>query len=179
MSRIGKLPIAIPGAVKITVAGGSVFVSGVAGTVSQSFSDAVEIKFDGSIIEVFPRDDSRHAAAMHGTVRAIINNMVNGVQKPYVKNLEIQGVGFKAILKGNVLDLALGYSHPVLYPIPESIKVTVKDGTAIHIEGADKFLVGKVAADIKRFYPVEPYKGKGVRIAGERVRRKEGKKSAK
>ncbi|MDR0417943.1 MAG: 50S ribosomal protein L6 [Puniceicoccales bacterium] len=179
MSRIGKLPITIPGTVKVTMADGSVSVSGAAGTVSQSFSDAVEIKFDGSIIEVFPKDDSRHAAAMHGTVRAIINNMVNGVQKPYVKNLEIQGVGFKAILKGDVLDLALGYSHPVLYPVPENIKVAVKDGTAIRIEGADKFLVGKVAADIKRFYPVEPYKGKGVRIIGERVRRKEGKKSAK
>jgi large subunit ribosomal protein L6 len=179
MSRIGKLPITIPDTVKVTVAGGSVSVNGAAGVVSQSFGDAVEIKFDGNVIGVFPKDDSRHAAAMHGTVRAIINNMVQGVQKPYTRDLEIQGVGFKAILKGNVLDLALGYSHPVLYPIPESIKVTVKDGTAIHVEGADKFLVGKVAADIKRFYPVEPYKGKGVRIVGERVRRKEGKKSAK
>ncbi|MDR1907044.1 MAG: 50S ribosomal protein L6 [Puniceicoccales bacterium] len=179
MSRIGKLPIVIPDAVKVTVAGGVVSVSGVAGMVTQSFGDAVEIKFDGSTVEVFPKDDSRHAGAMHGTVRSIINNMVQGVQKPYAKNLEIQGVGFKAILKGNVLDLALGYSHPVLYSIPENIKITVKDNTAVRIEGVDKFLVGKVAADIKRFYPVELYKGKGVRIAGERVRRKEGKKSAK
>jgi large subunit ribosomal protein L6 len=179
MSRIGKLPIAVPDTVRIAVSGGNVSASGVAGTVSQVFGDAVEIKFDGSTVGVFPRDNSRHAAAMHGTVRAIINNMVQGVQKPYAKDLEIQGVGFKAILKGNILDLALGYSHPVLYSIPENIRVTVKDGTAIHVEGVDKFLVGKVAADIRRFYPMEPYKGKGVRIVGERVRRKEGKKSAK
>ncbi len=105
--------------------------------------------------------------------------MVAGVQKPYFKDLEIQGVGFKAILKGNILDLALGYSHPINYKIPVGINVTIKDGTFVHIEGVDKRLVGKVAAEIKKFYPVEPYKGKGVRIVGEYVRRKEGKKSAK
>ncbi|MDR2806644.1 MAG: 50S ribosomal protein L6 [Puniceicoccales bacterium] len=179
MSRIGKLPIVIPQEVKVTLAEESVSVSGVNGSISQSFDRSVEIKFNGHVIEVFPKDDSRHARAMHGTVRSIINNMVQGVQKPYAKDLEIQGVGFKAILKGNVLDLALGRSHPILYPVPSEVKVTIKDNTAIHVEGVDKFLVGKVAADIKRFYPMEPYKGKGVRIAGEYVRRKEGKKSAK
>jgi large subunit ribosomal protein L6 len=179
MSRIGKLPIVVPNTVRVAIEGGKVSVCAGTGKIAQSFDDSVHIKFDGSIIEISPKDDSRHARAMHGTVRSIINNMVQGVQKPYAKDLEIQGVGFKAVLKDRILDLALGYSHPVLYAIPEDIKVTVKDGTAIHIEGADKFLVGKVAADIKRFYPVEPYKGKGVRIAGEHVRRKEGKKSAK
>jgi large subunit ribosomal protein L6 len=179
MSRIGKLPIIIPDAVTVTVVGQAVTVSGVAGKIAQSFGDGVDIKCDGRVIEVFPRGDSRQAKAMHGTVRSIISNMVQGVQKPYAKNLEIQGVGFKATLRGQALDLALGYSHPLLYPLPEGVKVTVKDGTAIHIEGADKFLVGQVAADIRHFYPVEPYKGKGVRIVGEAVRRKEGKKSAK
>jgi large subunit ribosomal protein L6 len=179
MSRIGKLPIEVPNTVKVSIEGGTVSVSGAIGTITQSFEDVVDIKFDGNAIEVVPKDDSRHANAMHGTVRAIINNMVQGVQKAYVKDLEIQGVGFKANLKGKFLDLALGYSHPILYAIPEGIKVTVKDGTAIHVEGADKFLVGKVAAEIKSFYPVEPYKGKGVRLVGEFVRRKEGKKSAK
>ncbi|MDR2201135.1 MAG: 50S ribosomal protein L6 [Puniceicoccales bacterium] len=179
MSRIGKMPIIIPDAVKISVTGGEVSVSGVVGQLTQSFADVVEIRLRDNVVEIFPREDSRFGKAMHGTVRSIISNMVQGVQKPYAKDLEIQGVGFKAILKDRVLDLALGYSHPVLYEIPENIRVTVKDGTAIHIEGADKCLVGKVAADIKRFYPVEPYKGKGVRIVGERVRRKEGKKSAK
>jgi large subunit ribosomal protein L6 len=179
MSRIEKLPIVAQSAVRVTVTNRKVSVSGIAGMLSQNFHDSVDNKFDGNTIEVFPSNDSRHANAMHGTVLSIINNMVQGVQTPYFKDLEIQGVGFKANLKGHVLDLALGYSHPVLYTIPEDIKVTVKDGTAIHIEGANKFLVGKVAADIKRFYPVEPYKGKGVRISGEHVRRKEGKKSAK
>jgi large subunit ribosomal protein L6 len=179
MSRIGKLPISVPASVKVDIADNEVSVSGAAGKVSQSFCDSVSIQFAGGVIEVSPKDDSRHANAMNGTVRSIINNMVQGVQKPYVKELEIQGVGFKAILKGQMIDFALGYSHPVNYAIPDGIKVAIKDGTFIRIEGADKFLVGKVAADIKRFYPAEPYKGKGVRIVGEYVRRKEGKKSAK
>jgi large subunit ribosomal protein L6 len=179
MSRIGKLPIIVPDAVQVTVVGQVVTASGVAGRIEQAFDGAVDIRFDGRVIEVFPRDDSRRARAMHGTARSIISNMVQGVQKPYAKDLEIQGVGFKAVLKGQALDLALGYSHSILYALPEGVTVKVKDGTAIHVEGADKFLVGQVAADIKHFYPVEPYKGKGVRVVGEAVRRKEGKKSAK
>jgi large subunit ribosomal protein L6 len=112
---------------------------------------------------------------MHGTARSIINGMVLGVVNGYTKELEIQGVGFKAAVAGKVVDLALGYSHPIKYDIPEGIKVTVTDQTKVKIEGCDKQLVGKVATEIRAFYPPEPYKGKGVRIVGEHVRRKEGK----
>ena len=179
MSRIGYLPIEIPGSVKVDIAGTRVEVSGPKGKVSQVFNDSVVLNLSDGVLHVAPKDDSRHANAMYGTVRSIIHNMVVGVQTPYVKDLEIQGVGFKAALKGKILDLSLGYSHPVEYEIPEGVTVTIKDGTMIHVEGADKCLVGKVAAEVKSYYPVEPYKGKGVRIVGEHVRRKEGKKSAK
>ena len=130
-------------------------------------------------ITVAPTDDtSRFAKAMYGTARSVIAGMVRGVSEGYKKELEIQGVGFKANLKGSQLDLALGYSHPILFDIPEGIKVTVVEGTKLSIEGADKQLVGQVTAEIRADYPPEPYKGKGVRIVGEhaeRVRRKEGK----
>jgi large subunit ribosomal protein L6 len=112
---------------------------------------------------------------MFGTVRSVIAGMVQGASQGYSKDLEIQGVGFKAALKGKQLDLALGYSHPILYDIPEGIKITVTDQTKLKVEGADKQVVGQVTAAIRSFYPPEPYKGKGVRIVGERVRRKEGK----
>jgi large subunit ribosomal protein L6 len=112
---------------------------------------------------------------MYGTTRSIIAGMVKGVTEGYVKDLEIQGDGFKANLKGDVLDLALGYSHPINYKLPAGIKVTVTDNTKIKVEGADKQVVGAVAAEIRGYYPPEPYKGKGVRLVGERVRRKEGK----
>ncbi|MDE6575959.1 MAG: 50S ribosomal protein L6 [Opitutales bacterium] len=179
MSRIGKLPVEIPSSVKVNLTGNHVEVSGPHGSLKQDFGEGVVLSLADGALTVTPKDQSPHANAMHGTVRSIIHNMVTGVQTPYQKDLEIQGVGFKAALKGSVLDLSLGYSHPVNYAIPEGISVTVKDGTQINIKGADKALVGKVAAEIKHFYPVEPYKGKGVRIAGEHVRRKEGKKSAK
>lgn len=179
MSRIGNLPVEVPNTVRLSVEDNFVEVKGPAGCVAQQFNSSVKIVFSDNIVTVTPANDSRFAQAMHGTARSIIYNMVQGVQKPFQKDLEIQGVGFKALLDGSVLDLSLGYSHPVNYKIPEGINVTVKDGTMIHIEGADKRLVGKVAAEIRRFYPVEPYKGKGVRISGEHVRRKEGKKSAK
>ena len=179
MSRIGKLPVNIPSGVKVSVQGSTVSVSGKHGELVKTFAPVVNIVFENDQVLVSPIDDSRFAGAMHGTVRSIINNMVEGVQKPFAKDLEIQGVGFKASLSGKILDLALGYSHPIKYEIPEGVKVEVKDNTSIHVESADKALVGKVAAEIKHYYPVEPYKGKGVRIVGEFVRRKEGKKSAK
>ena len=115
---------------------------------------------------------------MHGTARAIINNMVKGVTEGYSKQLEIQGVGFKAALSGSKLDLSLGQSHPIVYDVPAGIKIVITDGVKIDVSGPDKRLVGQVAADIKAFKPVEPYKGKGVRIVGEFVLRKEGKKTA-
>ena len=179
MSRIGKLPIVVPSGVSVEIDEAKVVVSGKLGKLEKVFAPVVDIKFQDGLVSVSPKDGSRFAKAMYGTVRSIIHNMVEGVQVSYKKDLEIQGVGFKAALSGEILDLALGYSHPIKYKIPQGIKVEVKDGTSIHVEGADKALVGKVAAEIKHFYPVEPYKGKGVRIIGEFVRRKEGKKSAK
>jgi len=175
MSRIGKLPIPVPAKVKVTLKDGNVLVEGPKGKVQHSFDTAVKIELvDGKVI-FSPTSESRFAKAMYGTARSIVNGMVNGVVTPYVKDLEIQGVGFKAAVVGKFVDLALGYSHPIKYEIPEGIKVTVVDQTKIKIEGCDKQVVGKVAAEIRAYYPPEPYKGKGVRIVGERVRRKEGK----
>ena len=176
MSRIGKQPVPIPDKVKVDVKGHTVSVEGPKGKVSKTFAPVVNISIADKTITVSPsEDDSRFAKAMYGTVRSIIAGMVKGVSEGYSKDLEIQGVGFKANLKGKVLDLALGYSHPILMDIPEGIKVTVTDQTKVKVEGADKQLVGAVTAEIRSYYPPEPYKGKGVRIVGERVRRKEGK----
>lgn len=178
MSRIGKLPVAVPDAVKVTVNGAEIAVEGPKGKLSKSFDKAVSVKVEDGNVIVTPNDNSRHANAMYGTVRSIINGMVDGVQKPYVKQLEIEGVGFKATLKGKVLDLALGYSHGINYDIPDGITIKVDGGTKLTVEGCDKHMVGQVAADIYSFKPVEPYKGKGVKIVGQYVRRKEGKKTA-
>jgi large subunit ribosomal protein L6 len=177
MSRIGKQPVIIPDKVKVTVNGDTVLVEGPKGKVSKLFAPVVKVAVvDNKKVVVSPTEDqSRFAKAMYGTVRSVIAGMVKGVSEGYVKELEIQGVGFKANLKGTALDLALGYSHPILHEIPAGIKVTVTDQTKLKIEGADKQLVGQVTAEIRAYYPPEPYKGKGVRIVGERVRRKEGK----
>lgn len=176
MSRIGKQPVPIPDKVKVDVKGHTVSVEGPKGKVSKTFAPVVSITIANKTLTVAPtEDDSRFAKAMYGTVRSIIAGMVKGVSEGYSKELEIQGVGFKANLKGKVLDLALGYSHPILMDIPDGIKVTVTDQTKVKVEGADKQLVGAVTAEIRSYYPPEPYKGKGVRIVGERVRRKEGK----
>ena len=176
MSRIGKQPVPIPDKVKVDVKDHSIQVEGPKGRVSKSFADVVKLSVnDKKQIIVTPLAESRFAKAMYGTARSVINSMVRGVTVGYAKDLEIQGVGFKANLKGRQLDLTLGYSHPVLFDIPEGIKITVTDNTKLKVEGADKQLVGAVTAEIRSFYPPEPYKGKGVRIVGERVRRKEGK----
>ncbi|MGH8017987.1 MAG: 50S ribosomal protein L6 [Opitutaceae bacterium] len=175
MSRIGKLPVSIPEKVKVDVKDTTVKVEGPKGTLSKTFSPVVAISFEDNKINVAPRNETRFARAMHGTARSVIAGMVKGVSQGFAKELEIQGVGFKAALKGDTLDLALGYSHPILYKVPAGIKVTVTDQTKLKIEGADKQTVGAVTAEIRSYYPPEPYKGKGVRIVGERVRRKEGK----
>lgn len=175
MSRIGKQPIALPPKVKIEIQGSRVVVEGPRGRVERAFSPVVEIGQKENKIVVQPKQGSRFANAMHGTARSVINSMVQGVVNGFSKELEIQGVGFKAALQGRTLDLALGYSHPIKFSVPEGIKLTVTDQTKIKIEGCDKQLVGAVAAQIRSYYPPEPYKGKGVRIVGERVRRKEGK----
>jgi large subunit ribosomal protein L6 len=179
MSRIGKLPVEIPSQVKLELNGSEVKVSGPKGNLEKHFNRNVNIHLDNNILTVEPANSSRLAKALHGTTRSIISNMVEGVVSGFSKNLEINGVGFKAHLTGNKLDLALGYSHEIVYEIPVGVSVDVsKDGTKLKVEGADKHMVGQVAATIKSYYPVEPYKGKGVTIVGEFVRRKEGKKTA-
>ncbi len=178
MSRIGKKPIIIPEKVKIDIKGHSVSVDGPKGKVSKTFAPVVKIEKKDNAIVISPSEETRFSKAMYGTVRSVIAGMVQGASVGYLKELEIQGVGFKAALKGKQLDLALGYSHAILHDIPEGIKITVTDGTKLKIEGADKQLVGQVTAEIRAYYPPEPYKGKGVRLVGEhaeRVRRKEGK----
>lgn len=178
MSRIGKMPVVIPEKVKAEITDNTVKISGPKGALEKTFDSVVKIEFAEGKVQVSPVNDSRRARAMYGTARAIISNMVEGVVDGFSKKLEIQGVGFRAAVKGKILDLSLGFSHPVNFPIPEGVTITVADNTKITVEGADKQAVGAVAASIKSYYPAEPYKGKGVRIAGEFVRRKEGKKTA-
>jgi large subunit ribosomal protein L6 len=175
MSRIGKQPVPIPDKVKVDIKDTTVRIEGPKGKVEKTFAPVVSIQVADKKVRVKPLEETRFANAMYGTARSIIAGMVKGVTTGYLKELEIQGVGFKANLKGKQLDLALGYSHPILMDIPDGIKVTVTDGTKLTVEGCDKQLVGAVTAEIRSYYPPEPYKGKGVRIVGERVRRKEGK----
>ncbi len=175
MSRIGKNPVAIPANVKITIDGTTVSVEGPKGKNAKSFPPVVSFEVKDETIVVSPIGNSRLARAMYGTSRSIIASLVHGVSEGYSKELEIHGVGFRAALKGSILDLSLGYSHPIEYKIPEGIQVIVTENTKLKVEGIDKQKVGAVAADIRSFYPPEPYKGKGVRIVGEYVRRKEGK----
>jgi large subunit ribosomal protein L6 len=175
MSRIGKTPISIPDKVKVAVAGNQVTVEGPKGKLNWELPKGISISVEGTTASVTRANDDREVRALHGLARALVNNMVTGVSAGFRKDLEIQGVGFRAAVKGDKLDLSIGYSHPVLFPIPKEIKVAVTDNTKISIEGIDKHLVGQVAADIRAYYPPEPYKGKGIRYANEQVRRKEGK----
>lgn len=180
MSRIGKLPVEVPEKVEVKVSSssGEIIVSGPKGTLQRSFSPrTVVVKYEDGTIIVTPSNRSREAKAMHGTARSIIAGMVEGVTKGFEKNLTITGVGFKANINGDVLDLALGYSHPIKHPIPAELTITVQDQTKIKVQGSDKQMVGEFAARVKKFAPAEPYKGKGVSIDGEYVRRKEGKKA--
>jgi large subunit ribosomal protein L6 len=178
MSRIGKLPINIPEKVEVTLDGTNVTVKGPKGTLVNQFAPVVKITQLENSIEVKPTDSSRLSRAMHGTARSIINGMVQGVTEGFSKSLQIIGVGFRATVQGNLIDLSLGYSHDIKHPIPDGVSVTVEDGVKIRVEGIDKQVVGQLAAQIKSYYPAEPYKGKGVRIVGQYVRRKEGKKTA-
>src|SRR5208282_2431426 len=175
MSRIGKLPVAVPPKVKVEIKGQKVFVEGPKGKLDFELPRRTSAKIDGANVLVSRDGEDAEAKALHGLSRAIVNNMVKGVSDGFVKKLEIQGVGFKASVQGKNVNLALGYSHPVNYPIPDQIKVTVEENTKVTIEGPSKQMVGQVAAEIRSFYPPEPYKGKGVRYANEKVRRKEGK----
>ena len=175
MSRIGKQPIAIPPKVKVEVKGQNVHVEGPKGKLNFQLPARTALKVEGNQVTVSRQGEDAQAKALHGLSRALVNNMVKGVSEGFVKKLEIQGVGFKAAVTGKVVNLSLGYSHPINYTIPDQIKVTVEENTKLTIEGPDKMVVGKVASEIRAFYPPEPYKGKGVRYAGEHVQRKEGK----
>jgi len=175
MSRIGKQPITIPDKVKVDVKGQKVFVEGPKGKLDFDLPRRTAAKVDGKNIVVTRQGDDSEAKALHGLSRSILNNMVKGVSEGFVKKLEIQGVGFKAAVQGKVVNLSLGYSHPLNYPIPDQIKVTVDENTKLTIEGPSKQVVGQVAAEIRAYYPPEPYKGKGVRYSDEHVVRKEGK----
>jgi len=176
MSRIGNKPVEIPAKVKVQIDGaGAVAVEGPKGKLNWKLPRDISAKVENDRVSLARSAETRSVKALHGLSRALLFNMVHGVSEGFAKQLEIEGVGFKAAVQGANLNLSLGFSHPILFPIPKEIKITVADNTKITIEGIDKKLVGQVAADIRRFYPPEPYKGKGVRYAGEQIRRKEGK----
>ena len=175
MSRIGQKPIIVPDKVKVAIQGPLVNIEGPRGKLKHSLPSGIEARLDGKTLLVEKKGETRQHTALHGLSRALLANFVQGANEGFQKKLEIQGVGFKAALAGKALNLNLGFSHPVVYTVPDDIKVTVTDNTNILIEGADKQKVGAVASDIRRFYPPEPYKGKGVRYAGEQIIRKEGK----
>jgi large subunit ribosomal protein L6 len=175
MSRIGKQPIALPPKVKVEVKGQKVLVEGPKGKLNFDLPQRTSLKVENGNVVVSRQGDDAQAKALHGLSRALINNMVKGVSEGFVKKLEIQGVGFKAAVQGKIVNMTLGYSHPINYPIPDQIKVTVEENTKLTIEGPDKQVVGQVASELRSFYPPEPYKGKGVRYVGEHVQRKEGK----
>jgi large subunit ribosomal protein L6 len=176
MSRIGNKPVEIPAKVKVNIDNdGAVLVEGPKGKLSWKLPRDISGKIDNNKVTLARSAETRSVKALHGLSRALVHNMVQGVSEGFTKQLEIEGVGFKAAVQGSNLNLSLGFSHPILFPIPKEIKISVTDNTKLTIQGIDKKLVGQVAADIRRFYPPEPYKGKGVRYAGEQIRRKEGK----
>ncbi len=175
MSRIGKLPVTVPGGVEVALSGSLAVVKGVKGQSTLQIPTKITVAVEGGQVVVGRTDETKEARALHGTIRNTLKNMILGVQSGYVKELEIQGVGYKAQVQGKVLVLSLGFSHDVKYEIPEGIKVEVTGATDVKVSGHEKALVGLVASRIRSFAPAEPYKGKGVRYKGEQVRRKEGK----
>jgi large subunit ribosomal protein L6 len=176
MSRIGNKAVEIPDKVKVNVdQEGAVSVEGPKGKLQWSLPRQIRASVQDNRVSVVREAESRGVKALHGLSRSLVHNMVQGVSEGFTKQLEIEGVGFKAAVQGSTLNLSLGFSHPVTFSIPKDIKITVADNTKITVQGVDKQLVGQVAADIRGFYPPEPYKGKGVRYAGEQIRRKVGK----
>lgn len=175
MSRIGKQPVVIPDKVKVEIKGQRINVEGPKGKLTWELPARTAAKVDGANVLVSRQGDDAQAKSLHGLSRALVNNMLKGVSDGFSKKLEINGVGFKAAIAGNIITLSLGYSHPVTYTVPSQIKVTVEENTKLTIEGPDKMIVGKVAAEIRSYYPPEPYKGKGVKYSDEKIIRKEGK----
>ncbi len=176
MSRIANAPVALPKGVEATISASQISVKGGKGSLELALHALVGVAQEGEELKVSARDESRTANAMAGTFRALINNMVVGVSEGFEKKLELQGVGYRAKASGQTVNLTVGYSHPIDYKLPEGVKAETPSQTEIVITGADKQLVGQVAAEIREFRPPEPYKGKGIRYVDERVYRKEAKK---
>ena len=175
MSRVGSKTIEVPDKVKVAIADNHVSVEGPNGKLEMDMPSRTSVSQKENILSVARDGDDREAKAMHGLGRSLLNNMVVGVSEGFVKKLEINGVGFKALVSGNTVTMNLGYSHPIKYDLPDQVTVSVDKDTSVTIEGPDKQKVGLVAAELRGFYPVEPYKGKGVKYADEHIRRKEGK----
>ena len=176
MSRIGKKPVAVPSGVTANVEGHTVKMKGPKGALQFVVPEEVSVKLEDGKVQVDPGNESKRARSMWGTSRTLVANLVTGVTKGFERKLEITGVGYRASVQGKNLQLALGYSHDVIYPIPEGIQIATPKPTEITISGIDSQKVGQVAAEIRGFRPPEPYKGKGVKYAGEYIFRKEGKK---
>jgi large subunit ribosomal protein L6 len=175
MSRIGKMPVSVPSGVDVRIDGTKVTVKGAKGELKRDFHERVGFDLDGDVLTVTRADDTRESKSLHGLSRALLANMMVGVSEGYTKVLEIHGVGYRAALKGSAIELQVGFSHTVVVEPPEGITFDVPEPTRISVSGIDKELVGQVAADIRKVRPPEPYKGKGIRYAGEHVRRKAGK----
>jgi large subunit ribosomal protein L6 len=178
MSRVGLTPIEIPGGVTVTLAGSTATVKGPQGSITRALPDVCKYNQEGSTIRVSRDSEAKVVRSMHGLARTLLNNMVVGVTQGFAKELEIVGVGYKAEVKGKDLVLTIGYSHPVVFPIPEGIKIETPAINQIKVSGIEKDKVGQVAADIRKVRPPEPYKGKGIKYAGEIIHRKAGKAAA-
>ena len=176
MSRIGKKPVAVPSGITANVEGQTVKIKGPKGALQVVLHDDVTVKLDGGQIQVDPRSETKRARSQWGTSRTLIANLISGVTKGFEQRLEINGVGYRASVQGKNLQIALGYSHDVVFAIPEGIAITTPKPTEVVITGMDRQKVGQVAAEIRDYRPPEPYKGKGIKYAGERIFRKEGKK---
>lgn len=179
MSRIGKAPIEVPDKVDITINGNTIVVKGPKGTLTRTLRPEVSMELEGKVLRVVRKSEDRISRSLHGLSRTLLNNMVVGVSQGFTKNLEIVGVGYRAQVQGKKLVMTLGYSHPVELDPPEGIDVVVEANTKLSVTGADKQAVGDFAALVRSKRPPEPYKGKGVKYAGERIRRKAGKAGKK
>ncbi|HJZ16612.1 MAG TPA: 50S ribosomal protein L6 [Stellaceae bacterium] len=176
MSRVGKHPVAVPSGVEVQISGQTLSAKGSLGTLRLVVSNEVTAAIADGAVTIAPKNETKHARAMWGTTRALVNNMVNGVSKGFSVTLEINGVGYRAAVQGSTLNLQLGYSHEIAYPIPSNVNIVCERPTLIRVSGADRQRVGQIAAEIRAYRPPEPYKGKGIKYSTETVRRKEGKK---
>ena len=176
MSRVGKHPVAVPSGVEVQMSGQTLSAKGNLGTLRLVVSNEVTASIADGAVTIAPKNDTKHARAMWGTTRALVNNMVTGVATGFSVTLEINGVGYRAAVQGSSLNLQLGYSHEIAYPIPGDIHIVCERPTLIRVSGADRQRVGQIAAEIRAYRPPEPYKGKGIKYSTETVRRKEGKK---